>query len=185
MLAAATMKCFTCKEVKPVDRFCPSHRIRPSARCHDCSGILRRERYRQDPTRFIEYAKGSYRKNGERVRARMRAQYLSDPEKFRQKARVYRRSEGALANSLKEFGITPDRYRELLAAQGGGCAICGAKNGRGGARLSVDHCHQTGKVRGILCGRCNVALGQFGDTAQSLQKAVNYLIAAESIDGGV
>ena len=61
------------------------------------------------------------------------------------------------------YGITRERYDSMLEAQGGGCAICTRKipgNGHGDRYFDVDHCHDTGKVRGLLCRQCNVLLGQ-------------------------
>jgi predicted transcriptional regulator len=80
---------------------------------------------------------------------------------------------------LSKYGITGQQYRELLAAQGYGCAICSSTDGmlRLGRklRLNVDHCHVTGKVRGILCNSCNNGLGRFRDNPDLLLKAADYL----------
>ena len=77
------------------------------------------------------------------------------------------------------YDITPDEYAEMLLAQGGGCAVCGGTETatRGGKRLSmpIDHCHGTGRIRGILCNGCNRAVGLLGDDAGRLRRAVNYL----------
>lgn len=78
----------------------------------------------------------------------------------------------------KFYGITYEQYEELLAQQNFGCAICGSSvsnNKRTSGKLFVDHCHTTGKVRGLLCSRCNHALGQFDDNVELLTKAVSYL----------
>lgn len=73
------------------------------------------------------------------------------------------------------FGLTPEEYHALVGKQGGGCAICGATTDPDGRRLAVDHDHQTGAVRGVLCGRCNKGLGQFQDDPERLARAINYL----------
>jgi hypothetical protein len=71
------------------------------------------------------------------------------------------------------YGITADGYAALLAAQGGVCAICRRATGRT-KRLAVDHRHDTGEVRGILCGPCNqVLLGRYD--AAALRRALDYL----------
>jgi len=67
----------------------------------------------------------------------------------------------------------------MLASQGGVCAICergerAERNGRTLA-LAVDHCHTTGKIRGVLCGNCNKALGKFEDNPDFLRNAIIYL----------
>ena len=79
------------------------------------------------------------------------------------------------ANSLNKFGIDADEYNRLLVLQGNGCAICGNKC-KTNKRLAVDHCHATGKVRGLLCAGCNTALGQFNDDTDMLNKAIEYLL---------
>ena len=73
----------------------------------------------------------------------------------------------------KLYGITMDDYDQLLAAQGGGCAICGGADE--GRNLAVDHCHDNSKVRGLLCRACNQGLGQFRDRPDLLNKAAQYL----------
>lgn len=79
------------------------------------------------------------------------------------------------------YGITPEQYQEMLAAQNGVCSICKqvepTEHGRTGTqfRLAVDHCHDTGRVRGLLCQRCNRAIGLLGDSVDLLREAINYL----------
>lgn len=75
-----------------------------------------------------------------------------------------------------KYGITEHEYDDLLARQGGGCAICKAEVAQAdGRRLAVDHCHETGQVRGLLCGNCNRAIGLFGDDPAVLRSAAKYL----------
>lgn len=78
-------------------------------------------------------------------------------------------------NSLlkTKFGITLDQYNEMLVEQNGVCAICGKIDKF--QALSVDHSHQSGKVRGLLCSSCNNGLGRFKDSHEILQKAIEYL----------
>lgn len=82
------------------------------------------------------------------------------------------------ASHLKKFGLTVERYDELLRSQNGVCAICGSdtpftpKNGA----FIVDHDHETGEVRGLLCSRCNRGIGYLGDDPQRLTRALDYLL---------
>lgn len=92
-------------------------------------------------------------------------------------ARYYRLSvrERREMDLRKTHGITHDEYDALLGAQGGACGICGLTFEE---YLHVDHDHETGAVRGLLCRRCNTGMGQLGDTVEGLQRALDYLLKA-------
>jgi hypothetical protein len=79
------------------------------------------------------------------------------------------------AELLREYGVTTDQYDRLLIEQGGGCAICGVERSHDGRALAVDHCHSTGRVRGLLCAHCNRAIGLLGDDPERLRRASQYL----------
>lgn len=72
----------------------------------------------------------------------------------------------------KRYGIEPEDYDYMLAAQNGCCAICGESSEK---PLVVDHCHWHGGIRGLLCYRCNTGLGFFRDDQTYLRKAIAYL----------
>ena len=76
---------------------------------------------------------------------------------------------------MRYYGITIDEYNLLYKKQNRGCAICSVPTGSNDKRLSVDHNHQTGEVRGLLCDDCNIGLGKFKDNPNLLAKAINYL----------
>lgn len=67
-----------------------------------------------------------------------------------------------------EHGLTVRQAREFTS--GKSCAICGSK-----VRLVVDHCHKTGRIRGVLCAKCNSAIGLLGDDTERLASAIEYL----------
>ncbi len=75
--------------------------------------------------------------------------------------------------TLRKFGLTDLDYNKLLAAQNGLCAICHKRPGK--KRLAVDHCHKTGRVRGLLCTRCNIAIGCLMDSPDLARAAAEYL----------
>lgn len=76
----------------------------------------------------------------------------------------------------QKYGIGLLEYREMYSNQNGKCLICNElkpNNGKNG--LVIDHCHNKGHVRGLLCSNCNTGLGQFKDDIVLLQKAIDYL----------
>lgn len=77
-----------------------------------------------------------------------------------------------------QYGLTPEQYDELVLAQDGVCAIC-HKICKSGKALSVDHDHTSGQVRGLLCTKCNTALGMLDDDRILLERALAYLDAAK------
>jgi len=120
-------------------------------------------------------------RNPDKTAAQLRRAYWKDPEKARlrnQKRYAKRNKEKVLyaarkSNLKLRYGLTPAEYATMHAAQNGVCAICGGTNAR--YKLSVDHNHTTGQLRELLCGRCNVALGNFRDDPLILHKALKYL----------
>jgi hypothetical protein len=74
------------------------------------------------------------------------------------------------SNLKGTYGLTLESFAELSSKQNHRCALCGIKK-----RLDVDHCHKTKRIRGLLCGLCNRALGVLGDNEEGLLKAIKYL----------
>ena len=77
---------------------------------------------------------------------------------------------------IRAYGITEEDYNRMLEEQGGGCWICGKDDGA--RALSIDHCHDTKRVRGLLCSNHNRALGLFGDDPALILAAHRYLLTA-------
>ena len=78
-----------------------------------------------------------------------------------------------------EYGIDNSEYERLLAAQGGTCAGCHTTEPGRHEKFDIDHDHQTGKVRGLLCGNCNRALGLLKDSAETAANLATYLAKHE------
>ena len=94
---------------------------------------------------------------------------------------VYQRTkvESRERSLLRKYAISLVDYDRMLAAQGGKCAICGAPESAQRNRvLHVDHCHATGRVRGLLCRGCNHMLGHVKDDATAFERAAGYLAGA-------
>jgi len=75
----------------------------------------------------------------------------------------------------KLYGITSDQYWELFNKQNGLCACCGQSHELFVRRLHVDHDHNSGQIRGLLCTECNPGLGYFQDSIERLEMAITYL----------
>lgn len=76
---------------------------------------------------------------------------------------------------LKNYNLTQEDYNKLLIAQQFKCKICGCEENINKEPFDIDHCHSTGKVRGLLCRKCNAGLGLLGDTKETLIKAIKYI----------
>ena len=77
---------------------------------------------------------------------------------------------------MRTYGITIEDWESLFLAQGSCCGCCkGLDAGGAFGAWNTDHCHTTGIVRGILCHKCNTAIGKLGDTADGVRRALKYL----------
>lgn len=83
------------------------------------------------------------------------------------------RTYDKIAQIKKTYGITKEDYENLIKKSNNQCMICGSPPLK--KKLSIDHCHSTKKVRGLLCHYCNMALGLFKDNTDIMQKAIEYL----------
>jgi hypothetical protein len=125
-------------------------------------------RYAANKESKAVYNRAYYAANKELEKAKSRARYAANPERH------------AARKRKQKTGWTEDAYRAKLAEQEGRCAICDTDRCSRGRAMSADHCHRTGKPRGILCCRCNRAIGQLGDNAEGLRRAFAYLVRYET-----
>jgi hypothetical protein len=98
------------------------------------------------------------------------------------KLRDAKRTNNRRSFLKNKYGISLEEYDAMLARQGGRCATC---KRRPVGRLCVDHCHVTGKVRGLLCRKCNIGIGHLDDDTEVLQSAADYLIRARLGDASL
>lgn len=160
-------RCIKCGTVKPLSDFYKASGTRDGRRndCKPCN--LATQAARLDPEANRERARQWRRANPERA-ARRQHEYSAAGRKRISDRKSYLK---------RKFGITPDQYDSMLAAQGNACALCG-RPPNGKVALHVDHDHSTGRIRGILCFKCNNALGDFDDDPDLLMAAAMYLISA-------
>jgi hypothetical protein len=163
---AASKTCRICGIEKSLTDFHCATAMRDGHRneCKECFRELSSARYRADPERVKERVRQWQRDNPDRVSAQRR-RYKADGRKAAVDRRSYLR---------RKFGISPEEYDVLRAAQGGVCAICGAA-GRTDTSLHVDHDHRSGRIRKLLCFSCNAAIGHLRDDRKRLHRVIAYL----------
>lgn len=120
-----------------------------------------------------EYHAKWYEENKEKRLKQISEYSKSQPKEWHQ-------AKGRKYHLKKRYNITQQEYETKLAGQDYKCAICGkdaSDNKRGGKLdpLHIDHCHESNKLRDLLCHQCNSGLGQFKDNIEILQKAIDYL----------
>ncbi len=177
-VATAEKTCSKCKTVKPVSEYRPrkNYSFGVSCRCIECDRLVNKETYLRHAEAYrkrnYEYSK-THRTERNKYNTAWQKQNKDKVALYQKRA--YEKNPLRLRNNrLKsEYGISIDEYRQMHAAQSGVCSICQSVCFSG--TLSVDHDHETGKVRGLLCRKCNTAIGMLGDDIKLVQRAVNYL----------
>jgi hypothetical protein len=169
-------RCGRCKELKNEGEFSPSYRGKNGTWCRACFAAFSRG----EPGPGAEHAEIECGECGTKFRPKALKKNALGFCSRACKAMADRESGAERARHLlRTYGITPADYDRMLAEQGGGCAICGATPTAQRAKyktfLHVDHCHDTGAVRGLLCGEHNLLIGRFNDDPALLRKAADYI----------
>lgn len=137
--------CIKCKNEKPLARF--SWRNDTNAYRNEC-------------------------KDCTNISRRSQPRYRQWHKENKQKLQSYMRNY----DLKRHYGVGVAEFEQMLNKQQGKCAICGTTNFVGkGKKPHADHCHNTGKIRGLLCNPCNVGLGSFRDNIFNLESAIEYL----------
>lgn len=126
---------------------------------------------------YEKYHKQYYQENKEKILKYQKERQKTNPVDKEYHKKYYEKyyKENKEKNKYKRYGLTLEEYNEISKTQNDCCAICGKHKSKLKKELVVDHCHSTGKVRGLLCYGCNTSLGVFNDDIRILQKAINYL----------
>lgn len=189
-----TRVCSLCKTEKPISEFCKDRQNKDglNRKCRSCNTKSHR-RWRK---RFPD----SYKRSCEKVKADRKARRLVDPE-WAELIRERNREANRALDPLKKrkrrfiyhlrgkFKMTLEEYAELYDAAGGQCQICGtaiapehlADELQEGVKRNLDHDHETGHVRGLLCGLCNRGLGYLGENPKNYLRAARYLARHEKV----
>jgi len=143
--------CTKCKETKEKDQFCRNKKTKDKldSWCKKCKS---------------KEAHNWIKNNREQFNKRCRESGQHKKQSKKDQRLIYK------------YGITAQDYEDMLKNQGGVCAICQEFKLYGKQqRMHVDHCHETNKVRGILCQGCNLAIGKFKDNVERMERAINYI----------
>ena len=178
--------------LKNRERLLSEQKDRDSKRDPEVAKAYRQGYYEQNKPELLvkqrDRNRANYQKDPAAQRARADRWRAANPERYAEFQKEYRvnRREDLRITSAEWYrdnsGLTPESYLELSAAQEHVCAICGNPYGLESQKhpLYVDHCHETGVVRGLLCSHCNAGLGHFRDNPELLLEAVRYLTRSSS-----
>lgn len=149
--------CPTCQKHKPRNSF---HKNRSrydglNAQCKECRNTIARSRMDYRPMKR-QHSRRYWKKNSVQL---------------------------TLKRRCRVFGLTTEQLSNLLTAQNNTCAICSREPDplKRSSLLAIDHDHETGNVRGLLCISCNAALGMLGDNIEGLERALSYLLKASEV----
>ena len=149
-------QCSKCKQTKPISEFGKHCRCKNGIRC-SCK----------------ECENAYYYETRERFKPRIYAFYKNNRKEYQ--ARHWR-------NKVKRiYGISADEYKKMLLEQNERCAICFKHQSELNHKMCVDHNHKTNKNRGLLCRKCNVAIGNLNENIAHLQAAITYLKRFEEV----
>ncbi len=124
-----------------------------------------REYYEKNKDKCLELSRQWRLKNIDKIKEYSKENYSLNKDKiaeYNKKNRLHQR--------VIKYNLTDDKFNIMYNSQNGCCAICGKHR-----KLEIEHNHQTGKVRGLVCHKCNVVIGMCEENVEVLQKAIEYL----------
>lgn len=156
--------CAHCREEKLILMF-RVDRGYVRSECKPCAAAYRKEHYAKDPQKYAAVSRKWSKENPEKRNAMRRAWCAKNPEKHNASRRK------------TMYGLLDVDFKEMLSAQGNKCAVCSREFTKTCRKDTphVDHCHTTGKIRGLLCGPCNSGIGHLQDSLLVILNAAEYL----------
>jgi len=158
-----TKKCSKCGEIKELGEFC-RNKVKKDGLvgwCKECFSAWRKEYYQNNKGKIKERNIEYYQNNKEKIKEQKREYRGNNKEKLRERG------------LLRKYGITIEQWNQKLEEQGGCCASCGDKFTENN-KPRVDHNHETGEVRGLLCHGCNASYGLLQETLHKIQCLEKY-----------
>lgn len=167
-----TKNCLKCGNEKDLSRFSSynnGYGVKTRNSCKDCKNEKVRGKRKEISKRY-------YENNREIILNKSKNYYQNNTENRKKYAKEYytsNSSKQSLIKRAKTYNITVEEVEEILSR---GCEVCGSDGTQTIKGLHIDHCHDTGKVRGCLCHFCNTALGNLKDDLILIQKLGEYLV---------
>ena len=157
--------CFKCKKEKDLWEFYKhkSHKDGLTSSCKECTNKVNKYNYKKYKIKRLEWAKQYRLGHKEELKKWGKDWYKKNKDKVKNYA------------LMQKYGITLDDYNIMFMKQNGCCAVCGKHQSEMTHSLAVDHSHESGQVRGLLCDGCNVVLGYVNDDTNILLLMVDYL----------
>lgn len=166
-----TKICFKCKKEIVLEDFHKhkSHKDGFTSSCKKCNNKTNKHNYKKYKDKRLEWAKKYRLGHKEELKKWGKDWYKKNKDKVKNYA------------LMQKYGITLDDYNLMFIKQNGCCVICGKHQSEMAHSLAVDHSHESGQVRGLLCDGCNVVLGYTNDDIDILKNMISYLEKYENI----
>jgi hypothetical protein len=135
----------------------------------------KKEKHRESSKRWREQNRERMKECQRRWRKKNKKRLKEDKKTWLEKNRERVKKTDRLCKMKRIYGLTEEGFNSLLEVQQGCCAICGCAEPKGKGNWHVDHNHETGEVRGLLCSQCNPGLGKFKDSPSILRAGADYI----------
>ena len=168
-MATEKKKCSECQKFLPINEFNKNKQSKDGlfCKCKTCLSSYLKGYYGEHKEGHLEKGKAYYSKNKNTLFVKQKEHYIKNRVELNKRQTIY--------NRKKRYGVSEEEYKTMFLKQNGNCLGCGTNQSKLKKALHVDHCHITGKVRGLLCATCNLALGYAKDNEQILLNLIKYL----------
>ena len=145
----------------------------------------KKECYLKNKYKILEWQKDYYQKNKDKIKERIKEYSLKNKDKIKERSKDYRlKNKNKITGRrlLRDYSLSLSDYNSLLEEQNNVCKVCLVKPKK--RKLFVDHCHSTGEVRGLLCHKCNSALGFLQEDVNIMRNLIEYKLESKGADNG-
>ena len=187
--------CKICGEEKPLNEYHKKKDTKDGhdSRCKKCKSEKAKDYYSENKDKILECQKEYHSENRDKSLERSKKYYYENKDKISEKKKEYyfenrdkrleqmkdyyheNRERKKCLRLQRKYGITLDEYNQMFTDQNGCCAICGKHNKEKTRSLAVDHDHETGEVRELLCTSCNTSLGLLQENEEILLSMLAYI----------